>query len=294
MLVLAVLGLFAVTAPADTSVRVPGTALRFGLSDSVLSARGFARKAEARAGPCRFFGLAGAATLELEGGRLTRARLTVEGASPQEIAYVQDQLTQMGFRRRCARLEPDASVCDWSGRARVHIEVNGARLEATAEPPAPPAGAPIAGAGAALPPSPAGRDSTGATAAAHSPGAPAAARSDSPGGPPPASAAVPVSPDTLAVPMPGRTEHLPAAVVLDAPPPVYPEFARRARVQGRVWVMTLVDVDGRVLDARVRTGIPELNAAALRTARAYRFQGRTWRGAPCRYWVLVPVTFTLH
>ena len=60
--------------PADTAVRVPGTALRFGLADSVTAARGFAPAgAGSLAGRCRFFGMDGDATPRLH-GRTARPR----------------------------------------------------------------------------------------------------------------------------------------------------------------------------------------------------------------------------
>ena len=68
--------------------------------------------------------------------------------------------------------------------------------------------------------------------------------------------------------------------------------ARAAGVIGRVWVVALVDVDGRVLEAAVTRGIPALDAAALECVRRWRFEPRTFQGAPCRYRVEAPVTLT--
>ena len=134
MLALTVLGLLAL-APADTVVRVPGTALRFGLADTLVAARGFAPAADgAREGRCRFFGMDGAARLRFVDGRLARAEFTVERASPRQRDYVQDQLAAMGYRRSCAKLLPAASDCEWTGRTRVHLTVTGARLEAVVTP----------------------------------------------------------------------------------------------------------------------------------------------------------------
>ena len=126
MLALTVLGLLAL-APADTVVRVPGTALRFGLADTLVAARGFAPAADgAREGRCRFFGMDGAARLRFADGRLARAEFTVERASPRQRDYVQDQLAAMGYRRSCAKLLPAASDCEWTGRTRVRLTVTGA------------------------------------------------------------------------------------------------------------------------------------------------------------------------
>jgi TonB family protein len=247
-------------APTDTSVRVPGTTLRFGLRDSVLSARGFPLVKGARRGPCRFFGLVGEATLDVAGGRLALARFKVENASRTEIAYVGDQLTRMGYRRHCEQLEADASSCDWTGRARLEIAVSDGTLTATVTPPPPEADA------AAAP-------------------APASPR---PPGPPP------MAPDTLAVPFRQELGRYAPAVARRRVAPAYPDAAREAGVQGRVLVLATVDADGRVTDAAILRGIRELDAAALAAVRQWIFEPRTWNGAPCRTRVIVPVLFTLH
>jgi protein TonB len=83
-------------------------------------------------------------------------------------------------------------------------------------------------------------------------------------------------------------------------PCAYPEAARKAGIQGRVWVFALVDTSGRVIEAQLERGIPELNAAALECVRRWRFAARSsaepspeFHG-PVSYWVQVPITFTLH
>ena len=294
MLALALLGLLAVASPVDTAVRVPGTTLRFGLADTVISARGFASAGPGvRKGRCRFFGLTGDATLTLEGGRLARAEFAVSDASTSELAYVHDQLTAMGYRRNCETSTPKREVCDWTGRTRIHLAVDGASLTAsvmsargtTAAPADPRDTAPATGSGAA------GRviaqpQDTPATA-----GTPAR---DPIRTLPPAASAVPVLPETLAVDVPGRASRYAPATLLSEPRCGYPEAARAAGVQGRVWVLAFVDTDGRVIRAQLKSGIRVLNAAALACARDWTFKPVAWNGAPCRFWVLAPVTFTVH
>jgi len=321
VLLLAVLGLFAAPVPADTSVRIPGTTLRFGLTDSTVSARGYAVvESGTRQGRCRFFGLDSEARLDLEGGRLREAQFTVTGASAYEIAYVTDQLTAMGYRRRCEPAAPRASRCDWTGRTRVLLETQGTIFSATVRPPgadAPAAravstGAPAVSAEAArralarlmgadaaarapAPAAPTSVPDAGAARAASSPAPvspPARASGDSVGGPSTVPGPVPVLPETLAVPAAGRTSRYAPATVLERPRCGYPEVARAAGVQGRVWILALVDADGRVLRAQVTQGIPVLDAAALRCVRDWTFRPVSWRGAPCRFWAVVPVTFT--
>ena len=383
MLVLAVLGLLAAPVAADTSVRIPGTTLRFGLTDSTVSARGFAvTDTSTRKGHCRFFGLESEARLGIEDGRLASAEFAVTGASPYEIAYVADQLTAMGYRRRCETSTSRASVCDWTGRTQVRLAVEGAVLRAVVWPPgvdaaafeAPRATAPSAG------PSPptwalARLTGTGATAettaaaarrpvarppaapppaapppvarptapsppaasppvlspparppapsppaasppvlsppapsppAASSPvlsppaaaqatprfSAPVHAPRDSVRSPAPPSDAVPVLPETLAVKVAGRPSRYASATALNQPRCGYPEAARAAGIQGRVWVLVLVDTDGRVIRAHVTRSIAALDAAALHCVRDWSFKPVSWRGVPCRFWATVPVTFT--
>ena len=268
MLVLAVLGLLAVASPADTALRVPGTLLRFGLTDTLASARGFAPAAGGtRRGGCRFFGLVSQATLGFADGRLARVQFSVANVSPYEIAYVEDQLAAMGYKRRCAKSSPGESVCDWAGRALVHLEVRDTSRTAAVVPPGANALAP----GGSL--ATGGRDQAA----------------------PPIVALVPVLPETLEVPVPGRASPYAAAMVTgETRAPVYPEAALRTGIQGRVWLIALVDTSGRVMEANVTHGIPELNDAALEAARDWRFEPRTLRGTPCRFRVLVPILFTLH
>ena len=285
MLALAVIGLLAVASHADTAVRVPGTTLRFGLADSALSARGFAAAEPGTLqGRCRFFGLASRARLSFEDGRLARAQFDVDSASTYETAYVEDQLTAMGYRKRCTQSTPQILVCDWTARTNVHLEVSRTGLKATVAPAGP--------AGAAVP----------------APAPPAAARSTVPlVAPPPsraplpdtgpgvAAGSVPVLPETLAVPFAYRAGHYATAMLAGAArDPVYPAAALRAGIQGRVWVIALADTDGRVIEADVLHGVPELDEAALEAVRQWRFAPRLLRGLPCRFRVLAPVVFTLH
>jgi TonB family protein len=110
----------------------------------------------------------------------------------------------------------------------------------------------------------------------------------------PKGAMIPLLPETLAVAVPGRESRYAPATLMDEPRCDYPEAAREAGVQGRVWVLALVDIDGTVMRAQLQSGIPVLNQVALACVRGWRFQPRTWQDAPCRYRVLVPVAFTAH
>lgn len=317
MLALAVIGLLAVTSHADTASRVPGTTLRFGLTDSVLATRGFAAAESGTSqGRCRFFGLQSRAKLSFENGRLARAEFKVDSASTYEIAYVEDQLTAMGYRKSCRQPTPKTRVCDWTARTQVHLEVSEVSLKASIVPagvaavaPAPPRVA-VADTASRTAERAIGRlkgtPAPAETAARVAPAPPrdtarsAPVRAPSPTGPPrdsvrslpSAPAAVPVLPETLEVQLAGRPSRHAPATVLSQPHCVYPVAAGVAGIQGRVWVLAFVDTDGRVIRTQVSRGIPTLDAAALRCVKDWSFKPVTWKGAPCRFWALVPVTLT--
>jgi periplasmic protein TonB len=86
-------------------------------------------------------------------------------------------------------------------------------------------------------------------------------------------------------------EEQPAPV--EQPKPVYPEIARRAGIEGTVWIMILVDRTGKVRDVRVTKG-PEMFHEAAKEA-AWK---SVWRPAiqnqkPVPVWVTYPIRFTL-
>jgi len=68
--------------------------------------------------------------------------------------------------------------------------------------------------------------------------------------------------------------------------PVMPEAAQRAGVRGVVVVEIIIGADGRVSDAKILRSIPLLDAAALETARKWRYEPTVLNGAP------VPIIMT--
>jgi protein TonB len=75
--------------------------------------------------------------------------------------------------------------------------------------------------------------------------------------------------------------------------PVYPDIARTARVQGIVVVECTIDPSGRVVDARVVTGHPLLDKAALDAVRQWRYAATRLNGVPVAVLMTVTVRFTL-
>ena len=69
--------------------------------------------------------------------------------------------------------------------------------------------------------------------------------------------------------------------------PVYPELAKRARVEGRVILIVTVDEEGRVADIKLSQGHPLLNEAAISAVKQWRYSPTLLNGEP------VPVTATV-
>ena len=290
MLDVAVAGLLAATlaaAPArDTSLRLPGTALRFGMSQAQVE-----RVVRAQPTPAvpavsspaastpgasppvhvRFFGLDSEARLEFEDGVLARAAFKVAHPSPHDIDYVEDDLARQGFRRRCEMREGLNRRCEWTARARVQLSTSPMSLEAFIEPiaaPPPPAvGNPVA---IPHPVPTASAPAETLQLSFRDAGVPAQAAS-----------------------APQWSDSLPWPQVLVACQAVRPEIARQSGVFGRVVVEATVDSSGHVAAARVVRGVPMLDAAALECARQYRFAPYRWRGRVHPFRVALPIRFTL-
>jgi protein TonB len=74
----------------------------------------------------------------------------------------------------------------------------------------------------------------------------------------------------------------------------YPEFARKAGVEGRVIVQFVVDEGGRVEQPRIVRGLGAgLDAEALRVVRQVRFIPGHQRGVPVKVKMSLPITFRL-
>ena len=75
--------------------------------------------------------------------------------------------------------------------------------------------------------------------------------------------------------------------------PVYPEIARVARVSGIVVLECTIDPSGRVTDARIVTGHPLLDKAALEAVRQWRYTATRLNGVPIAVLMTVTVKFTV-
>ncbi len=76
---------------------------------------------------------------------------------------------------------------------------------------------------------------------------------------------------------------------------VYPEIAKRAGVEGRVYVLAFVDKNGDVTKAKILKGIGAgCDEAALRAVEETKFKPGKQRGKPVNVQVSIPVVFKLQ
>jgi periplasmic protein TonB len=76
--------------------------------------------------------------------------------------------------------------------------------------------------------------------------------------------------------------------------PVYPEIARRMRVQGVVELMAVVGTDGRIRELKLISGNPLLTQAALDAVRRWVYRPTYLNGDPVEVMAPVTVSFKLN
>jgi protein TonB len=76
--------------------------------------------------------------------------------------------------------------------------------------------------------------------------------------------------------------------------PVYPQIAQAARVEGKVVIEATIGTDGTVQQARVVSGTPLLNDAALDAVRQWRYRPTLLNNQPVAVIMTVTVMFTLQ
>lgn len=76
--------------------------------------------------------------------------------------------------------------------------------------------------------------------------------------------------------------------------PVYPPFAREARIWGTVVVDALIDEHGNVVQMRVLSGQPLLINAALKAVLQWKYEPTTLNGQPVSVELPVQVHFNLN
>jgi protein TonB len=76
--------------------------------------------------------------------------------------------------------------------------------------------------------------------------------------------------------------------------PIYPAIAQAARISGSVTIDAVIGTDGAVRDARVLSGTPLLNQAALDAVRQWRYTPTMLNGEPVQVVMTVTVDFRLN
>lgn len=124
----------------------------------------------------------------------------------------------------------------------------------------------------------------GQTSAGFGPEVNIGARVNIPDPPPPPQPPKPVRPGGL-IREPVKTRHV---------PPVYPQIAIAARVTGVVVIDAIIGTDGTVREARVLSGSPLLNQAALEAVRQWRYTPTTLNNVPVPVIMTVTVRFNMN
>jgi protein TonB len=89
------------------------------------------------------------------------------------------------------------------------------------------------------------------------------------------------------------TSDIEAPVRIRKVDPIYPEKARKARVQGRVVLQAMLDTDGNLVDLSVVKGNPMLDPAALSAACCWKYRPARWGGVPVPIYFTLQIDFTL-
>jgi len=82
--------------------------------------------------------------------------------------------------------------------------------------------------------------------------------------------------------------------VIMQPAPQYPSEMKKKKIQGTVYVLFIVDKDGRVMAPKVqKTDNPAFNTPALSAVKRWRFEAGKKNGQPVPFRMRVPITFAL-
>jgi protein TonB len=76
--------------------------------------------------------------------------------------------------------------------------------------------------------------------------------------------------------------------------PIYPEVARKSRVEGTVILEATTDIFGRVRDIKILRSIPLLDQAAHDAVKQWVYEPPIINGKPISVTFTVTVTFTLN
>ena len=89
-------------------------------------------------------------------------------------------------------------------------------------------------------------------------------------------------------------EGVVAPRVIEKPAPKYPQEAKDAKIQGRVKLSAVLDVDGKAYDVKVVEGVDDsLDASAVAAIQTWRFEPAQKAGEPVPVAVEIEIKFTL-
>jgi protein TonB len=87
-------------------------------------------------------------------------------------------------------------------------------------------------------------------------------------------------------------------IVIATPKLIYPEMARIAGIEGRVFVRVLISEDGKAMRSEIVKRVPAdgnyFDKEAVRIAMETKYSAGMQNGKKVRVWMTIPVRFTLH
>lgn len=90
-----------------------------------------------------------------------------------------------------------------------------------------------------------------------------------------------------------KGEAVQEALLVNRVVPVYPEPARRMRIEGTVRLRAVIGRDGTVQSLEILSGHPMLAKAAVAAVREWRYRPTLLRGEPVEVETFITVIFTL-
>jgi TonB family protein len=85
-----------------------------------------------------------------------------------------------------------------------------------------------------------------------------------------------------------------ARMIMDNSAPIYPIEAKKAGISGKVTLQAVIGVDGLVVEAQAVSGPPELQQAAIKAVKAWKFKPFLLNGEPLEVNTTINVVFTLQ
>ena len=76
---------------------------------------------------------------------------------------------------------------------------------------------------------------------------------------------------------------------------IYPELAKEAGIEGKVYIKAFINLKGNVQSARVEKGVPNtgLDEAALKAVKKSRWYPARQRDKKVGVWITIPIDFSL-